>query len=234
MTEIEFLSWVRGPGFQIATIIFVGGVVIRLLETLLLGRPANLAEAKGSAMSCGLKTIATRSVPDVGKLRQAAFTIVSGYIFHIGLLVTLFLFAPHILLFKDITGLSWPSLPTPIVDAFTVVSIIALLAVLVHRLTSKVLRHLTKFEDWLVWFVTIAPLVTGYIAFHRIGLTAPTLLALHILSAELLMIVFPFSKLLHAPGVFFSPTRNQVDNPRERRHVAPWAIKLEAAERKAE
>jgi hypothetical protein len=33
------------------------------------------------------------------------------------------------------------------------------------------------------------------------------------------MLVFPFSKLLHAPGVFFSPTRNQADNPREHRHA---------------
>ena len=33
------------------------------------------------------------------------------------------------------------------------------------------------------------------------------------------MLVFPFSKLLHAPGVFFSPTRNQVDNAREQRHL---------------
>jgi nitrate reductase gamma subunit len=204
MTEIELLSWVRGPGFQIATIIFVGGIIIRLLETLLLGRPANLAEARGSAMACGLKTVFTRSVPDAGKFKMASFTIVSGYIFHIGLLVTLFFFAPHILLFKDITGFSWPALPTPIVDALTVVSIIALLAVLVHRLTSKVLRRLTNFEDWLVWFVTIAPLVSGYIAFHRIGMTAPTLLAIHILSVELLMIVFPFTKLMHAFTLFIA------------------------------
>jgi hypothetical protein len=33
------------------------------------------------------------------------------------------------------------------------------------------------------------------------------------------MAVFPVSKLLHAPGVFFSPTRNQADDSRERRHV---------------
>jgi hypothetical protein len=46
------------------------------------------------------------------------------------------------------------------------------------------------------------------------------------------MIVFPISKLLHAPGLFFSPTRNQIDNPRERRHTAPWAIALESSERK--
>ncbi len=38
-----------------------------------------------------------------------------------------------------------------------------------------------------------------------------------------LMMVFPFSKLLHAGGIFFSPTRNQPDNPREVRHVTPWA-----------
>lgn len=204
MSEIEFLSWVRGPGFQIATIIFIGGIVIRLLETLMLGRPANLAEAKGSAMVCGLKTIVTRSVPDVSKFRSASFTIVAGYIFHIGLLVTLFFFAPHILLFKDITGFSWPSLPTPIIDALTVISIIALLAVLVHRLTNKVLRRLSNVEDWLVWCVTIAPLLTGYVAFHRIGLSAPSLLAIHILSVEILMIVFPFTKLMHAFTLFIA------------------------------
>jgi hypothetical protein len=42
-----------------------------------------------------------------------------------------------------------------------------------------------------------------------------------------LMIVFPVSKLLHAPGVFFSPTRNQVDNPREKRHVAGWSAQYD-------
>jgi nitrate reductase gamma subunit len=52
-------------------------------------------------------------------------------------------------------------------------------------------------------------------------------LYLHLLAVAALMIVFPFSKLLHAPGIFFSPSRNQVDNPRESRHIAPWAAKLE-------
>jgi nitrate reductase gamma subunit len=45
------------------------------------------------------------------------------------------------------------------------------------------------------------------------------LLNLHLLLVALLMIIFPFSKLLHAPGVFFSPTRNQIDNAREKRHI---------------
>ncbi|GAB0056562.1 [DsrC]-trisulfide reductase subunit M [Candidatus Magnetaquicoccaceae bacterium FCR-1] len=46
---------------------------------------------------------------------------------------------------------------------------------------------------------------------------------LHLLLVGLLLVVFPFSKLMHAGGIFFSPTRNQVDNPREKKHVNPWA-----------
>ncbi|MFQ5437594.1 MAG: respiratory nitrate reductase subunit gamma [Paracoccaceae bacterium] len=56
--------------------------------------------------------------------------------------------------------------------------------------------------------------------------TTPALLV-HLVLVATLMIIFPISKLLHAPGVFFSPTRNQVDNPREKRHLAPWAAELE-------
>lgn len=52
-------------------------------------------------------------------------------------------------------------------------------------------------------------------------------LFIHLLCVALLMIIFPFSKLLHAPGVFFSPTRNMADNPRDIRHLAPWAAQIE-------
>ena len=52
-------------------------------------------------------------------------------------------------------------------------------------------------------------------------------LYLHLAAVAALLIVFPFSKLLHAPGLFFSPTRNQADNPRAARHLAPWARHLE-------
>lgn len=198
MSEIEFLNWVRGQGFQIAIIIFIAGVIIRFAEILLLGRKTNLAEAKGSEMGGGLRTIVTRSVPDGSTLKRSTFTIVAGYIFHIGLFVTIFLFAPHILMFKDVIGFGWPSIPTPIVDALAVISIIALLAILVHRMRDNVLRFITTTEDYLVWLLTILPLITGYIAFHRIGMTAPTLLAIHILSVELLLVAFPFTKLMHA------------------------------------
>ena len=197
MTETELLTWVRGPGFQIATIIFVLGIMLRLFEILMLGRKANLAEAKGSEMSSGLRTVFSRTIPDASTFKRSAFTVTAGYIFHIGLFVVIFLFAPHILLFKDIIGFGWPALPSTVIDATAVVTIITLVIVLVHRLRDPVKRFLSTFDDYLGWFVTILPLVTGYIAFHRIGMPAPSLIAIHILSVELLMVVFPFTKLMH-------------------------------------
>ena len=204
MSETEFLLWVRGPAFQVATIIFLLGVVVRILEILVLGRKPNLAEARGSAVAGGLRTILSRSFAERATLQRTAFTEVTGWIFHIGIFVILLLFAPHILLFEEVFGVSWPALPTTVIDATTIVTIIALLAVLIHRIANPVMRFLSRFQDYLVWLVTILPLVTGYMAFHRVGLTPTMLIALHILSVELLMVTFPFTKLMHAFTLFMS------------------------------
>ena len=204
MSETELLLWIRGPALQIATVIFLLGAVVRIAEILLLGRKKNLAEARGSAVAGGLRTIFSRSIPDRGTLARSTFNVVAGYVFHIGFFITLLFFAPHILLFRDVFGISWPSMPTPIIDATAIVTMIALLAVLAHRLRHPVMRFLSRFQDYLVWLVTILPLVTGYLAFHRIGLAPPTLIALHILSVELLMVIFPFTKLMHAFTIFIA------------------------------
>ena len=52
-------------------------------------------------------------------------------------------------------------------------------------------------------------------------------LYVHLALVALLVGIFPYSKLLHAPGIFFSPSRNQVDDAREHRHLASWAALLE-------
>jgi nitrate reductase gamma subunit len=54
-------------------------------------------------------------------------------------------------------------------------------------------------------------------------LPADPALLVHLTLVAVLMMVFPFSKLLHAPGVFFSPTRNMADDVRERRWTAGWS-----------
>src|SRR5690606_38983087 len=111
---------------------------------------------------------------------------------------------PHIKLIHSLTGLSWPALPTSLVDLVTVLTLIALLVVLVHRLMDPVKRLLSGFGDYLAWAVTFLPLLTGYMAYHHLMLDYTLLLALHILSAELLLVVFPFTKLTHTFTLFIA------------------------------
>jgi len=75
--------------------------------------------------------------------------------------------------------------------------------------------------------VGLKAFMLGLMYFDWQPLPGDPLLMAHLLMVAGLMAVFPISKLLHAPGVFFSPTRNQVDDPREARHLAPWAAQME-------
>ena len=79
--------------------------------------------------------------------------------------------------------------------------------------------------------VALKAFVLGLVRFDWQPLPGDALLLTHLALVALLMFVFPISKLLHAPAVFFSPTRVQVDNPREKRHRPRWAARLESSER---
>jgi len=201
---MDFLIWTKGMAFDIAVTIFVIGVILRLFEIISLGRKQNLAEPKGTEFGPGMKTIFSRSVPDLGTFRRQPLTVVTGYMFHIGLFVSLFLFVPHIELFRATFGFGWPGLPTPVVDAAAVLAIVGLLAGLWHRIMNPVMQKITTWEDWLVWALTFLPIITGYLAYHRMVNPYPLILGLHILSVEALMIAFPFTKLMHTFTVFLS------------------------------
>lgn len=75
--------------------------------------------------------------------------------------------------------------------------------------------------------VAVKTFMSGLWTFKIGTLPSDPIIRIHLALVITLMVIFPISKLLHAPGVFFSPTRNQVDNARERRHLAPWAAELE-------
>jgi nitrate reductase gamma subunit len=68
----------------------------------------------------------------------------------------------------------------------------------------------------------------GLMHFNIQALPSDGVLYAHLSMIAALMIIFPFSKLLHAPGLFFSPSRNQADNSRDKRHLSSWAAKLES------
>jgi nitrate reductase gamma subunit len=79
--------------------------------------------------------------------------------------------------------------------------------------------------------VALKSFFLGLMYFDWQPMPADPVLLIHLGLVAALMIIFPYSKLLHAPGLFFSPTRNQVDNPRERRHLANWARALETGQK---
>jgi len=146
----------------------------------------------------------TRSLPPEGMLKRDPVTYIGGYVFHFGLFVAIFFFAPHIEFFRSMIGLHWSSLPSALVDASVVASLVALGMLLAHRLNNRVKRMLSGFGDYLAWAVTLLPLLTGYMAYHHLFVEYTLMLALHLFSVELLLVLLPFTKLFHTFSLFIS------------------------------
>ncbi|MFZ1772359.1 MAG: respiratory nitrate reductase subunit gamma [Rhizobiaceae bacterium] len=104
--------------------------------------------------------------------------------------------------------------------------LVLLIAIGISGLSMKFVAHTD--------IIAVKAFFLGLMRFNIQPLPTDINLLVHLGLVALLMLIFPFSKLLHAPGVFFSPTRNQVDNPRERRHLSRWAAKLEAGRQSGE
>ena len=205
MSDMDVLIWARSTGFQLAAGIFLLGMLLRWFEMLSLGRKPDLAVARSASPGSGWRTVWSRSFYHSSTLfKQSHATHILGYTFHIGLFVTLFFLAAHIQLIRGVTGLSWPALPTPLVDGVALVTIAALVAVVVLRLRDPVKRFLSRFEDYFTLALTLLPLVTGYMAYHHLLLPYTWMLAVHILSAELLLVFMPFTKLMHFSTLFLA------------------------------
>ena len=204
MNDMQLLTWVRGPGLNIAIGIFIMGILWRVLEVYSLGRKKDLSAPRQLAGASGWHTIFRRTLPAEGLLKKAPVTYIGGGIFHVGLAVVVFLFAPHIKLIQSLTGLSWAALPSQFVDLVTIVTLAAMLVLLADRFKNPVKRFLSTFEDWFTWGLTFMPLLTGWLAVRHLLLPYTTLLTLHIVCIELLLVFLPFTKLFHAFAVFGS------------------------------
>ncbi|MCE5180337.1 MAG: hypothetical protein LLG15_00910 [Betaproteobacteria bacterium] len=204
MNPQDLLYWVRGTGLQIAAAIFVLGMSYRMLHLVLLGRKKSLAIPRGSEWAYGLRIMWQRSfvLPELSA--RGKFTVVAGYIFHLGFLITLFFLSQHIDMLRAILKFGWPALPRSVIDIAAILSIAAMIALLVHRIIDPVKRLLSDFQDYLTWALTFLPLLTGFMLLRSIGFGYTTLLTLHILSVELLLIAIPFTKLAHMFSTFVS------------------------------
>ena len=204
---MELLDFARGPAITVAVAIFVFGTVWRLVALLGLPRMHDLSVPRAGTpgpLVAGTKEIFRRMWPRHEFSQVSMIAFANGYVFHIGLALVVFAFAPHILFIKGLTGLHWPALPNNIVYMIGAVTAVSLLVALFRRLTSPVLRLISTMNDYFSWFITILPVVTGLAAASHLGARYETLLAVHILSVAALLIWLPFGKLMHAFLVFFS------------------------------
>jgi nitrate reductase gamma subunit len=207
---MELLEFARGPALTFALTVFIAGVVFRIAVLLFMWRTKDSSAGSArekSGVIAALQEIGRRMWPLSPYRQRTLFNLINGYVFHIGLAIIVFLLLPHILFFKDLTGLYWGHLPNNVIYAISIVTLISLIAALIMRLGNPAQRIISTFDDYASWFVTFMPVLTGIIATTHLGARYETLLALHILSVALLLIYLPFGKLMHFFLVFV--TRSQ-------------------------
>jgi nitrate reductase gamma subunit len=198
---VNLLEFARGPALRVAFIIMAAGLSWRLIRLVLLRRTPQFATPRPGSPSRAvgaLHTIFHRFWPAKPFRDRANLPTILAYVFHVGILLILLTGTPHILFFGDILGFTWPGLPKGIIDIISALTLGALVAMLIRRLTHPVLRLLSETDDYFTWFVTTLPVLTGLLATSELGGRYENLLAVHILSVALLMAWFPFGKLMHA------------------------------------
>jgi nitrate reductase gamma subunit len=131
----------------------------------------------------------------------------------------------------------------PVFFATTVIFIVGLAFLLFRRLLNPQMRYMSLLDDYFPLFLLLAIAGSGFCLRHFektdivgvkemcVGLAtfSPTVIASvdplfygHLFLVCVLLIYFPFGKLLHAAGAYLSPTRNMANNNRMVRHVNPW------------
>lgn len=195
---MDLLEFARGPALQLASTIFVAGLIWRLIHLFLIPRKIDLSDARVTGERAGgLRTIFSRFLHHREFRDRTANATALAYTMHIGLAIVIFGGAPHILLIESLTGLSWQPLPNVVIHVAAALTLAALLTSLFRRISHPVLRMLSNFDDYFTWLVTAAPVVTGLLAVAHVGARYEILLAIHILSFNVFLAWFPFGKLMH-------------------------------------
>jgi len=121
--------------------------------------------------------------------------------------------------------------------------LIGVTLLLVRRLLIPRLRYISLMNDFFPLFLLMAIASTGILMRYFVGIDVTSvkqllmglvsfqpvavkgigpLFFIHIFLVSTLLAYFPFSKLMHAPGIFFSPTRDLANNNRAVHHENPW------------
>jgi nitrate reductase gamma subunit len=136
-------------------------------------------------------------------LGRAPFLSAVTIIFHSMLFLLPVVTVGHSILLDNYFGFSLPTLSEGTVDNLTFLFIIIILFFLLRRIFVARVRSVSTWRDYLALFATGAPFLTGYLAYHQ-HFDYRTVLYIHIIAGELMLIAIPFTKLVHMPFFILS------------------------------
>lgn len=192
---MTFSEFVDGPFWYFSATVFVIGVLWRLIGMLTLGRPADLSVPRASATSGAITTTFGRFVPRAAFWSRIKLQVVAGYMFHVGLFLLLFFAAPHIDFYREyITGFGWPAMPNWAFILTSEIAFIGLMLLILQRMIHPVTRMISSRGDYIGSILVFLVMLTGCLALAR---SYEALRVLHFFLAELLLLYFPFSALMH-------------------------------------
>jgi nitrate reductase gamma subunit len=230
--------------FYVATVLLIAGLGYKIRQYWITPAPLKIPTTPAPTTRGGVVFRMAREVALFESLFKGNKWIwLFGYMFHVGLALVLL---RHLRYFTEPVW-GWVVLIQPFGMYAGFAMVAGLLGLWARRIFVERIRYITNPSDHLILallvgigasglmmkfvahtdIVAVKTFFIGLMQFTIQPLPSDPVLLLHLALVAVLMIIFPLSKLLHAPGVFFSPSRNQVDNPRESRHLAPWAAELD-------
>ena len=233
-----------GVLFHVAAIVGVAGLAARVVAYARTPAPLKIPTTPAPTTRTGVALRMAREVALFESLfKSNLWTWAFGWLFHASLALVLL---RHVRYFVEPVPYVIVAIqPFGIYAAFGMA--IGAAGLWVRRVAVDRVRYISTPSDHLMLALLVAIVASGLVlkfVFHTdivavkaffLGLLradwqplpASAPLYVHLTLVAVLIAIFPVSKLLHAPGIFFSPTRNQVDDSREHRHLAPWAAELE-------
>jgi nitrate reductase gamma subunit len=239
--------------FYAAFLFMAVGIIVKIKQYAQTPAPLKIPTTPAPVTRTGVVwRMATEVVFFNSLFKSTKWTWIFGWMFHLALLLAFFRHLRYTIDPNGMFGFMWPLINNWLVQFAGqyggFLMLVGLLGLLGRRIFVDRVRYISSPSDYAMLILILAiaatgmlmsfvahtdivqlkAFVLGLIHFSIQPLPTDGLLITHLLLVIVLMIIFPLSKLLHAPGIFFSPTRNQVDNPREQRHLASWARKLES------
>lgn len=230
--------------FYLATLLLVAGLAYKIFDYSRTPAPLKIPTTPAPTTQSGVVYRMAKEVVLFESLFKANKWIwVFGWLFHFGLLLVL---VRHLRYFTEPVWF-WVYIVQPFGKYASIMMVVGLAGLLARRFLVDRVRYISTPSDYLMLvliiviglsgmlmtfvahtdIVALKTFFIGLMYFDVQPVPQDPVLLIHLALVALLMLIFPVSKLLHAPGLFFSPTRNQVDNPREQRHVAAWAARLD-------